>query len=556
MTALLAEPVDLAGDPDLAAEMRVMDDAALADLAGTVLGDVARAEQRRRAADRARQRRRQDPVAREWRDAAYAQFMAAESATNGYLVNAAGRARGIDPWSLWSGPADRAEHWASWELLEFWRSNPRVTITDYRRQVSAAEEAYRNDRDRLADDDAGRIRHDREAGTDQPVRQAGSVRDAGPVRRPGRDVVTGCRHPERPGNGKPVCEDCGDLAKRAAGADRLAELRQRAAERRAERAARPAADALAAASVPVLTGTVAVRQPGTVARAGSAPAMDGDRLLTYVYGLLAHYAVWPSEAALVAATAWIAHAHARDATGTLVWQASPRLLFSSAEPGSGKSYAMRLVARLCPAPEIFAEPSEPAIAHAVGKLHATLALDEIDVLFGRGERKAALRGLVNDGYVRGSSWARVRGGQVDRIPTFGALMMAGLDAVETATGGRMAATITRCIRIRMRRAPEGFRAPRWDADARRAATVLTTQLARWAATALVGLGDEIPDMPDGIGNREAEIWEPLVVAADAASREWGDRVRAACAELCTTGGMPDEDEDAADELDSWFASLS
>ncbi|MHB1432004.1 MAG: DUF3631 domain-containing protein, partial [Streptosporangiaceae bacterium] len=316
-----------------------------------------------------------------------------------------------------------------------------------------------------------------------------------------------------------------------------------------------AADALAAASVPVLTGTVAVRQPATVARTGSTPAMDGDRLLTYVYGMLAHYAVWPSEAALVAATAWIAHAHARDASGTLVWQASPRLLFSSVEPGSGKSYAMRLVARLCPAPEIFAEPSEPAIAHAVGRLHATLALDEIDVLFGRGDRKAALRGLINDGYVRGSSWARVRGGQVDRIPTFGALLLAGLDAVETATGGRMAATLTRCIRIRMRRAPDGFRPPRWDADARRAATVLTTQLARWAAQVLVHLGDEIPDMPDGIGNRDAEIWEPLIVAADAASAEWGDRVRAACAELCMTGGMPDDDADAADALDSWFAAI-
>ncbi|MHB1430630.1 MAG: DUF3631 domain-containing protein [Streptosporangiaceae bacterium] len=556
MTALLAEPVALADDPDLAAEMRDLTDAALADLAGTVLAEPARTELRRRSADRARQRRRQDPATREWHDAAYAQYIAAESACNGYLLSRAGLAKGIDPWpALWTGPTALADHYASEELREFWQANRRVTVTEYRAALRGEEEAYRNDRDRLAHDDAGRIRHEREAGTDQPVRQAGSVRDAGPVRGPGRDVVTGCRHPERPGNGKPVCEDCGDLAKRAAGADRLAELRARAADRRAERAARPAADALAAASVPVLTGTVAVRQPGTVARTSTGPAMDGAKLLDYVRAFLEHFALWPSEAALDAAVAWVAHAHARDASGTLVWQASPRLLFSSAEPGSGKSYAMRLVARLCPAPAVFTEPSEPAVAQAVGKERATLFLDECDVLFGRGARKAAIKALVNDGYSPDGSWARVRGGRVERIPTFGALAMAGLDSIETGTDGHMKATLTRCIRIRMMRGPEGYRPPRWDAGARQAATVLSTQLARWAATALAPLGDVVPEMPAGVGNRNAELWEPLIAAADAASAEWGDRLRSACLEMTTTGALPDDDADALTELDSWFASI-
>lgn len=367
--------------------------------------------------------------------------------------------------------------------------------------------------------------------------------------------MNGCRHPERPANGKPTCSDCPDAAKRVAGADRLAELRARAAQRRAERAVRPGADALAAANVPVLTGTVAVRQPGTVARTGSTLAMDGAKLLDYVHGFLAHFALWPSEAALDAATAWIAHAHARDASGTLVWQASPRLLFSSAEPGSGKSYAMRLIARLCPHPAVFTEPSEPAVAQAVGKERATLFLDEVDVLFGRGTRKAAIRALVNDGYSPDGQWARVRGGRVERISTFGALAMAGLDSVETGTDGHLKATLTRCIRIRMMRGPDGYRPPRWDSGARQAATVLTAQLARWAATALAGLGDVVPDMPAGVGNRDAELWEPLIVAADAASAEWGDRIRAACLELTTTGGLPDEDEDALGDLDNWFAAI-
>ena len=148
MTAMLAEPVALADDPALAAEMRTMTDDALAALAASGLGEYARAEQRRRAAERARQRRRQDPIAREWFDAAYAQYLRAEQELRGVLLNARGRARYADAFALWSGPAWMAEQFASWELLRFWESEPRVTVTEYRRQNAQAEETYRDDRDR------------------------------------------------------------------------------------------------------------------------------------------------------------------------------------------------------------------------------------------------------------------------------------------------------------------------------------------------------------------------------------------------------------------------
>ncbi|MHB1433608.1 MAG: hypothetical protein ACYCVZ_16040, partial [Streptosporangiaceae bacterium] len=227
MTAMLAEPVALAGDPDLAAEMRTMTDDALADLAGSGLGEYARAEQRRRASERARQRRRADPIAREWIDASYQQYLNAERECNGVLLNALGRARLADAWQLWTGPAWLAERYASEELREWWLTHPRLTVTEYRAAMRGEEEAWRDDRDRLAHDEPGPVRHGSEAGTDQPVRGTGPDGDTGSLRGPGRPVVNGCRHPERPGNGQPVCSDCGDPAKRAAGADRLAELRAR-----------------------------------------------------------------------------------------------------------------------------------------------------------------------------------------------------------------------------------------------------------------------------------------------------------------------------------------
>ena len=593
-------------DGDLEAEVRTMNREQLAALGDSALGDLARAELRRRdELDQARQRRRNDPVAQEWRLAAWAQFEAAEAATNGYMLNSRGIAAGISPWSLWSGPMWQAERWASWELLRFWETSPRCTVTDYRAQTRRDREAEVNDQ--LDRDECDAVRPGASADVESEGSRADGRRDVvpgpaaraqaqagppgaradagrrapvrpGPVMMPIRltaehpvTVIHGpasapalasqpaaadeleaakarlreivqrrnaeraagqCRHPERPGNGKPLCGDCPDGP-----------------------AQRSAAPAMPAGPVtfpgPASSGTVAVRESGAVAQARR--SADGAEVLDYTRRLLGHFAVWPSPAALDCITAWVGHAHARGADGMLTWQSSPRLLFSSAEPGSGKSHAMRLAARLCPAPAIFTEPSEPAVAHAIGREHATLALDEVDLLFGRGARKAAIRAVVQDGYTPDGSWARVRGGKVDRIPTFGALMMAGLDSLETSTDGQLKALMTRCIRLRMTRAPEGYRPPRWDNNARFAATAISARLAAWGASVLTGLGDDVPDVPDGIGNRQAELWEPLILTADAAGPEWGDRIRAACEELTMAGAVPDEDETTISQLDEILA---
>lgn len=66
---------------------------------------------------------------------AYAHHL--EHATNGVLLNAEGRARGVDALSLFMGPAARAEKYASEELIEHWRTNPRVTFARFEQQWAA-----------------------------------------------------------------------------------------------------------------------------------------------------------------------------------------------------------------------------------------------------------------------------------------------------------------------------------------------------------------------------------------------------------------------------------
>lgn len=61
----------------------------------------------------------------------YARYVRAEAETHGALLNARGRARGIDPISLMFGPAARAHAYASDELVEHWASHPRLTFAAF-----------------------------------------------------------------------------------------------------------------------------------------------------------------------------------------------------------------------------------------------------------------------------------------------------------------------------------------------------------------------------------------------------------------------------------------
>ncbi|MGW1162739.1 phage minor capsid protein [Streptomyces sp. NPDC002519] len=81
-----------------------------------------------------------------YREHVWAQRLAAEDATNGYMLTKAAQAAGIDPISLFSGPAHVAYARASEELKRWWEDHPRITLAEYEEMVtgvrsSAAETA-------------------------------------------------------------------------------------------------------------------------------------------------------------------------------------------------------------------------------------------------------------------------------------------------------------------------------------------------------------------------------------------------------------------------------
>ncbi|MEU6669185.1 hypothetical protein [Streptomyces sp. NPDC046727] len=76
-----------------------------------------------------------------YREHTWAQYMDAEDATNGYLLSREARAAGVDPGTLFSGPAHVAYARASEELKRYWADNPRMTFVEYEEMVAGQRSA-------------------------------------------------------------------------------------------------------------------------------------------------------------------------------------------------------------------------------------------------------------------------------------------------------------------------------------------------------------------------------------------------------------------------------
>ena len=123
-------------------------------------------------------------------------------------------------------------------------------------------------------------------------------------------------------------------------------------------------------------------------------------LLDDVHAFLGRFVAYPSEAAHVAHTLWIAHTHLMDA-----WESTPRIAFLSPEPGSGKTRALEVTELLVPSPVEAVNVTPAYLFRKVGdqKGAPTILFDEIDTVFGpKAKDNEEIRGLLNAGHRRGA----------------------------------------------------------------------------------------------------------------------------------------------------------
>jgi hypothetical protein len=255
--------------------------------------------------------------------------------------------------------------------------------------------------------------------------------------------------------------------------------------------------------------------------------IDGAALLDEVEAFHRRFNVFPREAAYVAVALWDAHAHLIDAL-----DGTARIAFLSPEPGSGKSRALEIIETLTPRSATTVNASANALFRLVAADGGTptLLFDEIDTVFGpKAGGNEEVRGFLNSGYRRGAKSLRCIGDGSDQkagwFDSFCAVAIAGLGSLpDTIT--------TRSVIIRMRkRAPNEKVEPYRRRTHEKQGHVLRDRLAEWATTVHDQVAAAWPEMPDGVSDRPADVWEPLLAVADAAGGDWPERARTACLEL-------------------------
>jgi putative DNA primase/helicase len=218
--------------------------------------------------------------------------------------------------------------------------------------------------------------------------------------------------------------------------------------------------------------------------------------------------------------------HARDTTA--LWTlhtylidrflVSPRLGISSPTKGCGKTLLLDVLSRLVPRPLPTQNVTPAAIFRVVEAYQPTLLIDEADTFLYDNDD---LRGVLN-GNRKGSTVLRTVGD--DHEPR----AFSTYSAAAIALIGTLPDTLNdRSVKVELKRRLRSETAEPFRPDRADHLDVLARKAMRWAKDNAERIGEADPAMPDGIINRAADNWRPLLAIADACGEEWGKRARKA-----------------------------
>jgi Protein of unknown function (DUF3631) len=252
------------------------------------------------------------------------------------------------------------------------------------------------------------------------------------------------------------------------------------------------------------------------------------QILDGIHDFLDRFVIYPSKEAHDAHVLWIAHTHCMDA-----WESTPRIAFLSPEPASGKTRALEISQLLVPNPVEAVNVSPAYLFRKVGSEEPpTILFDEIDAVFGpRAKENEEIRALLNAGHRRGAVAGRCvmhgKRAKTEEIPAYSAVALAGL-------GWLPDTILSRSIIIRMRRRASHenitpFRRRVYEKEGNKH----RDRLAAWAAVSVKEMTEARPTMPEGIEDRNADVWEALLAIAEAAGSHWPKRASVAAVTLVT-----------------------
>jgi hypothetical protein len=247
-------------------------------------------------------------------------------------------------------------------------------------------------------------------------------------------------------------------------------------------------------------------------------------MLARVRGHILRYIVMSKAQATICAV-WVLHTWTIQAASK-----SPYLLIEAAERACGKSTLLDLLDNLSFDSLSAGCTTGAALVRALNERPRTLFLDEIDLLFaGDSDTAAAVAGVLNCDYQRGKKFLKCDGklNEVKEFDAFGAKALSGI------SGNKLPeSTISRCVRIEMRRKRKDERVARFvERDYAPRSEKIRAQLKAWSATATATLGTIEPELIPDLSDRQNDAVEPLLAIAELAGDTWPGEIRAALVEL-------------------------
>jgi putative DNA primase/helicase len=251
--------------------------------------------------------------------------------------------------------------------------------------------------------------------------------------------------------------------------------------------------------------------------------VDGDSLLRDIIARIHLHVVISYDGALVTAL-WIMLSWVHDEVATH----SPILCITSAEPESGKSTLMGLIALLMHKCISSVEASEAAIYRAIKRWQPSFCFDEFDSVLANDD-KVALRSIINSGHTRGSGVLRCVGddSQPELFRTF-APKAIGMN------GRRLPPpTLSRCNFVEMRRRKKDEQVAKFEHQDDSGLAELRSRARRWAIDNEETLRNSRPSIPEELQNRRADNWRLQLAIADLCdgAEGYGERARAAAVRI-------------------------
>jgi putative DNA primase/helicase len=238
--------------------------------------------------------------------------------------------------------------------------------------------------------------------------------------------------------------------------------------------------------------------------------VDGARLLDDLAATFRRFVVLPEHGDTIGAL-WSLHTYAFE-----IGHITPILVIASPDKGCGKTTLRDVLNAVVRSALSTDGISAAALFRAIEKWRPTVLLDDFDSW---GKENDELRGVLNTGYRRGGVYVRCVGD--DSEPR--AFVTYAPKAINLI--GRLHPTLhDRAMVITMRRKLRGEAVESlhgFDGEE------LRRKCARWVTDNAARIQAVNPPMPEGLFNRQADNWRPLLALADVVGRDWPERARQA-----------------------------